>query len=200
MSLRRLPAIVERTGATIEYIPIALGAVFLATQNHSPVAVSAKRKNYSSDLHRVSNKYEIELNDNPFFQINSLQLMRGGVAALEIGVFDRYSEAIWHAMWVEMKNIGDPNVFRSIISDADIDVYDLLTLASTTTINEKLRTLTDAFVHRGVFGATTFLVKDEMFFWTRSIGVCRGCPEGANIRQIKKLNLNPVKDLGRASR
>ncbi|MFG1266111.1 2-hydroxychromene-2-carboxylate isomerase [Xanthobacter sp. YC-JY1] len=164
LAYRRLPAIVERTGATVEYIPIALGAVFLATQNHSPAAVSAKRKNSSFDLRRFSNKYEIEFNENPFFPINSLQLMRGGVAALEVGVFERYSEAIWRAMWVGMKNLGDPQVFRSVISDVDIDCDGLIALASAYTVKEKLRTLTDAAVHRGVFGAPTFFVKDEMFF------------------------------------
>ena len=40
---------------------------------------------------------------NPFFPVNTLNLMRAAVAAQFEGVFEKYVEAAFHHMWVEPK-------------------------------------------------------------------------------------------------
>ena len=39
---KRLPGLVERTRATVDYVPVLLGGLFKATGNASPAAVPAK--------------------------------------------------------------------------------------------------------------------------------------------------------------
>ena len=47
---------------------------------------------------------------NPFFPVNTLNLMRAAVAAQFEGVFEKYVEAAFHHMWVEPKKMDDPEV------------------------------------------------------------------------------------------
>ena len=47
---------------------------------------------------------------NPFFPVNTLNLMRAAVAAQFEGVFEKYIEAAFHHMWVEPKKMDDPEV------------------------------------------------------------------------------------------
>ena len=48
--------------------------------------------------------------NNPFFPVNTLQLMRGAVAAEAEGLFWPYFHAVYHHMWEEPKKMDDPEV------------------------------------------------------------------------------------------
>jgi 2-hydroxychromene-2-carboxylate isomerase len=50
LAWRRLPALLARTGATLEPVPILLSAVFKATGNASPVMVPAKGRWMFTDM------------------------------------------------------------------------------------------------------------------------------------------------------
>lgn len=164
MAYGRLPAIAARTGARVVPRPMLLGAVLKATNNFSPAEIPAKRPNSQRDLRRFSNKYAVPYAYNPHFPINTLHLMRGAMAAEASGILERYSAAVWKAMWVDMTNLGDRAAFRRCLAEARIDP-DLIEQASATeAVKERLKEVTAAALARGVFGAPTFFVGEEMFF------------------------------------
>ena len=164
LAYRRLPDIAQRTGATIVDRIMLLGGVFKESGNHSPMEIAAKRPNGQNDLRRFANRYAVPFRPNPFFPINTLRLMRGAVAAEQGGYLAPYGEAIYRAMWVNQKNLGEPEVLRQTLIEAKIDPARFEEAIASEPVKEKLKTYTAAAVARGVFGAPTFFVGSEMFF------------------------------------
>src|SRR5262249_210567 len=101
---------------------------------------------------------------NPFFPVNTLVLMRGAIAAQEIGVFERYVDEVFRHMWAEPKKLDDPDVLRAALEPSGLDAARLLELAQTPPVKERLLANTQPSVERGTFGSPTFFVGDEIFF------------------------------------
>lgn len=156
--------IAEECGAELEYTPILLGGVFQATGNQTPAAVPAKGQHMFADLQRFAKRYGVELNFNPFFPVNTLQMMRGAVHLHQTEHFQPYCDAMFDAMWVNPVNMGDPTLVAEVITDAGLDAGEIAAGMQNPEVKEKLKALTASVVERGAFGAPTFFVGDEMFF------------------------------------
>jgi 2-hydroxychromene-2-carboxylate isomerase len=160
--LRQLSAQYE---LEVEYIPMLLGGVFKATGNTPPVAIPAKgRYMLESDLPRFVRRYGVTLNMNPHFPINTLNLMRGAIAARRLGCFDRYVDVVYDAVWVEGRNMGDTAVVSAALADAGLDADALAGLSQDPEVKGELAANTDAAVSRGAFGAPTMYMDGEMYF------------------------------------
>jgi 2-hydroxychromene-2-carboxylate isomerase len=162
----QLPRIARETGARLAYVPMLLGGVFKATGNQSPVMVPAKGRWMGGDLARFARRYGVPFTFNPHFPINTLTLMRGAVG-LQLRQPDRfmpYVDAMFRAMWVEPVNLGDPAALASTLKAAGFDPNEMLALVGDADVKAKLIANTEAAVARGVFGAPTCFVGDEMFF------------------------------------
>jgi 2-hydroxychromene-2-carboxylate isomerase len=142
-----------------------LGGVFKATGNTSPVAIPAKgRYMLAHDLPRFAKRYRVELNFNPHFPINTLNLMRAAIAAQRLDCFDDYVDAVYDAIWVQGKDMGNPEVVRDVLAEAGLDAAALLSLSQDAAVKAELVANTDAAVERGVFGAPTLFMDGEMYF------------------------------------
>lgn len=164
-----LPAIAKRSGAVFEYVPVLLGGIFKMTGNQSPVTAFAGIKNkpeYENlETRRFIARHEITaFRMNPHFPINTLQMMRGAVAAQVAGVFDRYVDEMYANMWERERNLNDPAVFRASLLEAGLPADKLLELIQTEPVKSKLIANTEAAVAAGAFGSPTFLVGSEIFF------------------------------------
>ena len=162
---KRLQQLQAQYDFAIEYRPVLLGGVFKATGNMSPVAIPAKGKYMlEHDLPRFAGLYGVPLNFNPYFPINTLNLMRGAVAALQEGFFEPYVDALFDAVWVDGKDLGDLEVVKSVLEEAGIDVEKVMSLVQDPAIKSALIANTEAAVERGVFGVPTVFFGSEMFF------------------------------------
>lgn len=162
----RLPALRERVGCEITYRPMLLGGVFKATGNRSPALepVEAKQRYGGVEMQRWVAHLGVAFRFNPHFPINTLGLMRAAHAALGLGVFDRFHDAIYPAFWAGGENLGDPEVTARVLEKAGLDAPAVLAAAQGEAPKTALRATTDEAVERGAFGAPTFFVGDEMFF------------------------------------
>jgi 2-hydroxychromene-2-carboxylate isomerase len=161
----QLPGIAARTGASIVYRPMLLGAVLKATGNSSPMGVPAKGRYMGRDLERWAKHYGIGFKRNPFpFLSNTLRLMRGAVGSQKLGVFDRYHPAVFSAAWGNAVDLGDEAAFRAVLRGAGIDADELLRSVDDQSTKDELRRATEVAVERGVFGAPAFFVGDELFW------------------------------------
>ena len=162
----QLPALASDTGATVLWRPMLLGGVFVATGNASPASVPAKGKYIFRDFARFAGRYGVPLNTNPFFPINTLTLMRiaVGLQMRQDPRFMAYCNTMFGAIWVEAHNMNDPATVASVLQAAGFDAAALLALASEPAIKDKLKAQTEEAVARGVFGAPTFFVADQMFW------------------------------------
>ena len=162
----QLPKLCAETGATLVYQAMLLGAVFQATGNVSPAAVPVKGSYMTADLTRFAKRYGVPFAHNPSFPINTLLLMRGAVGVQRRWPerFDTYLKAVFSALWVEQKNLGDPAVLMATLAAAGFDPAAMQALVAEPLVKDLLRANTEAAVARGVFGAPTMFVGETMFF------------------------------------
>jgi 2-hydroxychromene-2-carboxylate isomerase len=166
---RVIPEVERRTGVKFEYVPVLLGGIFKLTNNRSPGESLAGIKNKPQfmelETERFIRRHNITtFRKNPFFPVNTLQLMRGAVAAQLEGVFEPYFRATYHHMWEEPKKMDDPQVAREAFVSSSIDFDRLSARAQQPEVKGRLLELTQDAVDRGAFGSPTFFVGNEMFF------------------------------------
>lgn len=160
----QLPGLAQAHGAQIVWKPMLLGGVFQATGNSSPATVEAKGRYSRIDMQRFARHYGVTLNHNPHFPINTLMLMRGVVAYLDTPQFHDYLGAVFQAMWIDQRDMHQPEVIGKVLADAGFDPEQVLARCNDQAVKDRLKALTTEAVERGVFGAPTFFVGEEMFF------------------------------------
>ncbi len=164
-----IPEIERRTGVRFAYVPVLLGGVFKATNNRSPVEQFAGIRNKLEyerlETERFRKRHGItRLARNPHFPVNTLMLMRGAVAAHQMGVAERYVDEMYRHMWAEPKKLDDPDVLRNALTQSGFDADQLFALSQTAPVKEELIANTQHSVERGTFGSPTFYVDDAIFF------------------------------------
>lgn len=166
LAYTQLPQIAAERGAQIRWRPMLLGGVFKATGNVSPVTVPAKGRWMGQDIARWARRYAVPFTFNPRFPINTLTLMRGavGLQMRQPESFASYCDAVFRAMWQDGRNLGDAAVLAATLTNAGLDAQAFATLVADPEVKAGLITNTDEAVARGVFGAPSFFVGDEMFF------------------------------------
>ena len=86
LSHEAIPDIEKRTGAKFEYVQILLGGIFKATNNKSPAeslaGIKNKREFQALETERFVRRFKVQpYVFNPFFPVNTLNLMRAAIAA-----------------------------------------------------------------------------------------------------------------------
>lgn len=165
LAYKRLEQLKQQYNCSISFLPMLLGGIFKATGNTSPVAIPAKGKYMlQHDLPRFAQRYGVPLNFNPHFPINTLNLMRGAIAAQRLGCLEAYTSAMYDAVWVKQLDMGDLEVIRQALLDAGLDADALLALSQEPDVKAELISNTEQAVERGVFGAPTFFMEGSMYF------------------------------------
>ena len=162
----QVPKMCTETGASANLLPMLLGGVFQATGNSSPMTVPAKGRYVFVDFKRYADGYGVPLNTNPHFPIITTTLMRM-VTALQMHNDPRmqtFMDAVFQAIWVNSRNLNDPVIVGQVLTDAGFDAAALLAMANDQATKDQLKAVTMKAVERGVFGAPTFFVGEEMFW------------------------------------
>lgn len=165
LAYKRLLQFEKKYDLKINYKPMLLGAVFKATQNSSPITVPAKGAYMMKhDIPRFAKRYGVAFVMNPHFPINTLQLMRGAHAAIKLGCFPTYCDAVYDAIWGKGLNMGDATIVLETLTKANIDAAAVIELANDPEVKQSLASVTEEAIKRGAFGAPTLYIGDEMFF------------------------------------
>ncbi len=160
----QLPTICERNAAALVYRPVLLGGIFKATGNSTPVSIEPKGAWMFDDLSRFASRYDVAFNMNPHFIINTLAIMRGATWALEAGRIGAYNTAMFEAVWVNGRNMSEPDQIRTALNEAGFDAEDVFMATQDPRIKTALINATNAAVKRGVFGVPTMFAADQMHF------------------------------------
>ena len=166
LAYTQLPRIARETGARLVCHPMLLGGVFRATGNVSPVSVPAKGRWMGEDIERWARRWGVPFAFNPHFPINTLTLMRGavGLQLRQPDDFQRYADAVFHAMWVTPRNLGDVAELAAVLGAAGFDAAAFAALVADAEVKARLVANTEASVARGVFGAPSCFVGEQLFF------------------------------------
>jgi 2-hydroxychromene-2-carboxylate isomerase len=162
----QLPKICAETGASVTMLPMLLGGVFQATGNASPMSVPAKGRYVYTDMKRFADGYGVPLNMNPHFPIITTTLMRGATALQMRGdaQLQAYMDTIYQAIWVDAQNLNEPSVVGAVLAKAGFDPAAMVAMANEQATKDQLKSVTMRAVERGVFGAPTFFVGEQMFW------------------------------------
>ena len=164
-----IPSIAARTRVPFRYVPVLLGGVFKLTNNQPPMAqfkdVKNKNEYMRLEMRRFIAKHGLtKFQMNPYFPVNTVQIMRGAVAAELDGVLPAYAEAVFHHMWEAPKKMDDAGVIQAALDQSGLDGARLLARAQEQAVKDALLAATEASVARGNFGSPTFFVGDDMYF------------------------------------
>jgi 2-hydroxychromene-2-carboxylate isomerase len=164
-----IPQVEQRTGAKFAYVPILLGGVFKLTNNQPPMVqfkdVVSKQNYQRLEMVRFIRKHGLaQFKMNPHFPVNTVQIMRGAVAAEMDGQLAKYVDAVFRHMWEEGKKMDEPEVIRAALDGSGLDGARILARIQDQDVKDRLLENTQASVARGTFGAPTFFVGDEIFF------------------------------------
>lgn len=162
----QLAKICADTQSELSYIPMLLGGVFKATGNASPAMIPAKGRYMFQDLDRFAKRYGVQLRFNPHFPINTLILMRAvtGMQMRQPQRFAEFVDCLFKALWVEGRNLNDPQTVAAVLTENGFDPQAIMALTNDESVKAALKENTEAAIKRGVFGAPSMFIGDQLFF------------------------------------
>jgi len=165
----RFIAIAARHGASIEVKPVDLGRVFPVSGGLPLKQRAPQRQAYRLvELARWSKHLGLPLNLQPrHFPVSpelaskwilAAQALQGTGSALKL------TGALLRAVWAEERNIADADTLAAIVAEQGFDAKSLADRAAETDIGERYDALTKEAIDRQVFGAPTYVYRDEPFW------------------------------------
>jgi len=162
----QLPAICASHGAQLVYRPMLLGGVYQATGNSSPATIPVKARYWQLDYERHARRYGVPLKENMHFPVITLFLMRAvtGIQLRRPEQLQQLLGCVFKGLWIDALNLNDAQLTASVLTRGGFDPAEIERLAQDPATKEALKATTAEAVARGVFGAPTLFVGDQMFF------------------------------------
>ena len=160
----QLAGLAERTQCSIAYHTIDLGKIFELTGNARPISVPAKRKYLAKDIGCWCRYYNIPFKLSSRFPINTRPATAGAAIAQKQGKLPEFVEIVLQAFFVEDRDIADVQVLAELATKIGLDADDVAAGVNDLAILKEIDAETEAAAKRGVFGAPTFFVGDDMYF------------------------------------
>jgi 2-hydroxychromene-2-carboxylate isomerase len=128
--------------------------------------IPAKGRYMFEDLDRYAKRYDVPLTFNPHFPINTLMLMRAvtGIQLHHPERFQAFIDCLFHALWVEGRSLDEPETVAAVLTEQGFDPQTVLALANDESVKAVLKENTETAVKRGVFGAPSMFVGQQLFF------------------------------------
>ncbi len=161
----RLGASAKRHGAAIRCKPVDFGKIFPASGGLPLAKRAPQRQAYRLvELERWRKFLGIALNLHPkFFPAPAdlaSRLILAAPAAAQFGL----AGALLRAVWAEERNIADPATLRAIADAGRLDGAEILNAAEAPATASRYVALTQEAIERQVFGAPTYVFRDEPFW------------------------------------
>lgn len=160
----RIAAAARTAGMAVIWSPFLLGPIF-AAQGWSDTPfkiIPAKGAYMMRDLARECARLALPWREPSAFPRKSVLAARVALALEpDQTAVAGFSRAVFHANFVEDRDIADPIVLRGCLEQANLPVE---TLDMAPSMKDRLRSRTAAASAAGLFGAPTFMVGTEMFW------------------------------------
>jgi 2-hydroxychromene-2-carboxylate isomerase len=163
----RIEQLATKAAVVVRWRPFLLGPIFKTYGwNDSPFNIFAAKGRYMwRDLQRICEAEGLPLKLPPIrFPQNGLKAARLALVGEEEGWTAAFTRMVFTANYAEQKDISDETTLRAILDGLDVDAEGALAAASSPETKQALRTQNEEAVMRGLFGAPSFTVGDELFW------------------------------------
>lgn len=163
----RIAPLAQRAGVVIRWRPFLLGPIFAAQGwNDSPFNIYPAKGRYMwRDLARICAREELPLVLPPVrFPQNGLKAARLALAGEREGWTPEFTRAVYTADFAQQRDISDDATLDNILSTLGIDRTRAFAAANTPENKTRLKEQTDEAIARGIFGAPSFTVGEELFW------------------------------------
>ncbi len=163
----RIERLAEGAGVTLSWRPFLLGPILKEQGlNDSPFNIFAAKGRYMwRDLSRVCEAEGLALKLPPVrFPQNGLKAARLALVGEGEGWTPPFTRAVFLANYAEQKDISDEATLRAILTGLGADAEAALAEANALPIKERLKQQTEEAAARGIFGAPSFTIGDELFW------------------------------------
>lgn len=167
LSVMRIEDEARRCGVRIVWKPFLLGPIFRELGMTTSPFVQQRRKGayVQRDMVRQCDRYGLAPWVAPsVFPRRSILAARVALLGANRSWIGAFSRAVMELNFVRDQEIDTPEQLAPLLAALDLPAGDLLTLAQTESIKALLRQQTEEASARGIFGAPTFFVDDEMFW------------------------------------
>ncbi|MFC6307435.1 2-hydroxychromene-2-carboxylate isomerase [Paraburkholderia dipogonis] len=166
LSVMRIEAEAAARGVQIHWRPFLLGPVFrdLGFDN-SPFVLQKEKGAYVwKDMERQCRKYGIALKRPTTFPRAALLAMRVALLGAQREWIAAYCREIMQLNFAHDRDIGSMEVVSEALDELGLPAREIIAEAQSDANKLRLRDQTAAAAARGIFGAPTFFVGDEMFW------------------------------------
>ena len=153
-------------GFTVVWKPFLLGPIFKEQGwNDSPFNIYAAKGRYMwRDLARTCRTHKLPYQQPSVFPRNGLLAARVACRFAGANWLPEFIRDVYRANFQHDLDIADPAVIKSCLAGSGEDIEMLLRQAQTDTAKSQLKEQTAIAVERGIFGAPSFIVGDELFW------------------------------------
>ncbi|MCY1398296.1 2-hydroxychromene-2-carboxylate isomerase [compost metagenome] len=78
--------------------------------------------------------------------------------------FAQLLDAVFQALWVRELDLGNLEVVTELLTEKGFEAHEILALTQDEKVKDQLKQTTEQAVARGVFGAPSLFVANELFF------------------------------------
>ena len=166
LSVMRIESMANAAGVSVVWKPFLLGPIFRELgMNNSPFVVNPTKGRYAwRDMERQANKYALEFCKPTQFPRVALFPMRVALLGAKESWIGAFCKRVMQQNFVKDIDINDVDNVRRALAGLVADPEAILTAAQSDENKLRLRTQTEEALRRGLFGAPTFMVNDEMFW------------------------------------
>jgi 2-hydroxychromene-2-carboxylate isomerase len=165
LSVSRIGRLAQDRGVQIDWQPFWLFPVRDAQGLSLPFPEgSARARHMWRDLERRAAALKLPYSRPRVYPFKSMPMARVGLVGREEGWCREFSEAAFRLHWTQGVSMGTPENLATALAAVGQDVARVEARASTPEIEEALGQQTDRALARGIFGAPSFVVGDELFW------------------------------------
>ncbi|HXJ35706.1 MAG TPA: 2-hydroxychromene-2-carboxylate isomerase [Candidatus Eisenbacteria bacterium] len=162
----RIERVAADAGVPVVWRPFLLGPIFKSQGwNDSPFNIYPAKGRYMwRDMERQCARYGLPMRRPSQFPRGSLVAAR--IAAVKAGEpwCPAFVRAVYHANFAEDRDIGAAETVRAILDAIGQPGAALVELAQSGEAKDALRVQTERAITLGIFGAPTFVTRDEVFW------------------------------------
>lgn len=162
----RIEALAASRGVSIAWRPFLLGPIFQRQGwNNSPFIVYPVKGQYMwRDMERICERQNLSLRRPSAFPRNGLLAARVACVNSNAGWLPDFVRAIYQANFAEDEEISNPEVVARCLTALGQDAAAILAAAQTPAAKDKLKANTAEAMERGIFGAPSLVVGQELFW------------------------------------